>query len=220
MWNARAALAQPAENAKSGGLGRFGHLLKLVDRGAAENAKGGEVVADAIIAAKAREALGTWLAWPDAPRDGPRLVTNGQIESWLAGLPNRLAHPPAAEPVGLREAARTLLGDIADHPDASRRLSGKKILALSAALATPARTDDAAQAGGAVAEVCAFNRGDHVEKISGSKWRGVVVGEYSTSLTPEGYAVESDTETGSVQIYPAKALRSTSAAALHQGSGQ
>ena len=52
-----------------------------------------------------------------------------------------------------------------------------------------------------------FQRGDHVEKISGSNWRGKVVGEYSTDLTPEGYAVESDTETGSVQIYPAKALR-------------
>lgn len=52
-----------------------------------------------------------------------------------------------------------------------------------------------------------FQRGDHVEKVSGSNWRGKVVGEYSTDLTPEGYAVESDTETGSVQIYPAKALR-------------
>ena len=52
-----------------------------------------------------------------------------------------------------------------------------------------------------------FQRGDHVEKISGSKWRGKIVGEYATELTPEGYAVESDTETGSVQIYPAKALR-------------
>lgn len=54
-----------------------------------------------------------------------------------------------------------------------------------------------------------FSRGEHVEKISGSKWRGRVVGYYSTDLTPEGYAVESDTETGSVQIYPAKALRAT-----------
>lgn len=53
----------------------------------------------------------------------------------------------------------------------------------------------------------AFRRGDRVEKISGSSWRGVVVGEYSTNLTPEGYAVESERELGSVQIYPAKALR-------------
>lgn len=51
-----------------------------------------------------------------------------------------------------------------------------------------------------------FKRGDHVRKVSGSQWTGVVVGEYSTELTPEGYAVESSTERGSVQIYPAKAL--------------
>lgn len=51
-----------------------------------------------------------------------------------------------------------------------------------------------------------FKRGDIVRKIKGSSWRGTVVGEYSTNLTPEGYAVESDSETGSVQIYPASAL--------------
>lgn len=62
------------------------------------------VPSDAAVAAKAREALGTWLAWPDAPRDGIRPVTNEQVESWLAGLPNRLGYPPAAEPVGMREA--------------------------------------------------------------------------------------------------------------------
>lgn len=55
-----------------------------------------------------------------------------------------------------------------------------------------------------------FKRGDRVEKISGSSWRGIVAGEYSTSLTPEGYAVESENEPGSVQIYPAKALRNLS----------
>ena len=51
-----------------------------------------------------------------------------------------------------------------------------------------------------------FKRGDHVRKRSGSEWQGHVVGEYSTKLTPEGYAVESDTHAGSVQIYPAAAL--------------
>lgn len=51
-----------------------------------------------------------------------------------------------------------------------------------------------------------FRLGDHVRKTKGSHWKGRVVGTYSTSLTPEGYAVESDTETGSVQIYPAHAL--------------
>lgn len=51
-----------------------------------------------------------------------------------------------------------------------------------------------------------FSLGDTVKKKSGSQWKGKVVGYYSTTLTPEGYAVESDTEIGSVQIYPAKAL--------------
>ena len=51
-----------------------------------------------------------------------------------------------------------------------------------------------------------FKRGDMVRKIGGSSWRGTIVGEYSTELTPEGYAVESDAESGAVQIYPASAL--------------
>lgn len=55
-----------------------------------------------------------------------------------------------------------------------------------------------------------FKRGDSVRKIKGSQWSGKVVGEYSTELTPEGYAVESSSEKGSVQIYPAAALE------LHQ----
>lgn len=51
-----------------------------------------------------------------------------------------------------------------------------------------------------------FKRGDRVRKTKGSSWQGVVCGEYSTALTPEGYAVESEREPGSVQIYPASAL--------------
>lgn len=55
-----------------------------------------------------------------------------------------------------------------------------------------------------------FAFGDHVRKKRGSRWQGRVVGWYSTTLTSEGYAIESDTEHGSVQIYPASALeRST-----------
>jgi dihydrofolate reductase (trimethoprim resistance protein) len=52
-----------------------------------------------------------------------------------------------------------------------------------------------------------FQLGDLVEKRRGSSWHGRIVGWYSTDLTPEGYAVESDHEPGSVQIYPAAALR-------------
>ena len=51
-----------------------------------------------------------------------------------------------------------------------------------------------------------FKLGDAVRKSKGSQWHGRVVGEYSTALTPEGYAVESSAERGSVQIYPAAAL--------------
>lgn len=51
-----------------------------------------------------------------------------------------------------------------------------------------------------------FKRGDRVQKIKGSAWRGHVVGTYSTGLTPEGYNVESENEPGSVQLYPAAAL--------------
>lgn len=51
-----------------------------------------------------------------------------------------------------------------------------------------------------------FQQGERVRKKSGSEWQGVIVGWYSTVLTPEGYAVESETHKGSVQIYPANAL--------------
>lgn len=51
-----------------------------------------------------------------------------------------------------------------------------------------------------------FKLGDLVQKRTGSNWHGRIVGMYSTKLTPEGYAVESMYEVGSVQIYPASAL--------------
>jgi dihydrofolate reductase (trimethoprim resistance protein) len=51
-----------------------------------------------------------------------------------------------------------------------------------------------------------FKRGDKVRKMKGSSWQGRIVGFYSTEYTPEGYAVESEREVGSVQIYPVGAL--------------
>lgn len=51
-----------------------------------------------------------------------------------------------------------------------------------------------------------FGFGDRVRKKSGAAWQGQVVGWYSTKLTPEGYAVESESHLGSVQIYPVAAL--------------
>ncbi|MEM6493896.1 MAG: hypothetical protein AAF650_05900 [Pseudomonadota bacterium] len=49
--------------------------------------------------------------------------------------------------------------------------------------------------------------GTRVTKKSGSSWTGAVVGYYSTKLNPHGLCIESENEPGSVQIYPAKALR-------------
>lgn len=51
-----------------------------------------------------------------------------------------------------------------------------------------------------------FKIGQRVRKRAGAEWEGWVVGTYSTALTPEGYCVESECHTGSVQIYPAAAL--------------
>lgn len=52
-----------------------------------------------------------------------------------------------------------------------------------------------------------FHMGAFVKK-RGTKgqWHGRVVGFYSASCTPIGYAVESWLEKGSVQIYPESAL--------------
>lgn len=58
----------------------------------------------------------------------------------------------------------------------------------------------------------AFPIGTRVIKTRGSSWKGVVVGHYSTSLTPDGVCVESEREPGSVQIYPATALTRVEAA--------
>lgn len=51
-----------------------------------------------------------------------------------------------------------------------------------------------------------WDLGTRVRKVRGSSWQGRIVGFYATDLTPEGYAVESEREPGSVQIYPAAAL--------------
>jgi dihydrofolate reductase (trimethoprim resistance protein) len=48
--------------------------------------------------------------------------------------------------------------------------------------------------------------GTRVRKIEGASWQGPVVGFYSTKLTPEGYAVESEREPGNVQNFPRAAL--------------
>lgn len=52
----------------------------------------------------------------------------------------------------------------------------------------------------------AMRLGDRVRKKRGSSWQGRIVGWYRTTLTPVGWAVESEREPGSVQIYPEHAL--------------
>lgn len=79
---------------------------------------GEEIVSDLVVAHSARRALGTWLAWPDAPRDGPVNVTNEQVENWLSGLPNALA---TTRPVpGLEQFAGFIYALLAPGQDASR----------------------------------------------------------------------------------------------------
>lgn len=68
----------------------------------------------------------------------------------------------------------------------------------------PPTFDQGRRAG--IEEAAKFQLGDRVTKTKGSSWTGLVVGFYSTSLTPIGYAVESENEPGSVQIYPESAL--------------
>lgn len=52
-----------------------------------------------------------------------------------------------------------------------------------------------------------FRVGERVTKVKGSSWTGKIVGVYTSSLTENGYCVESEKEPGSVQIYPETALR-------------
>jgi dihydrofolate reductase (trimethoprim resistance protein) len=51
-----------------------------------------------------------------------------------------------------------------------------------------------------------YEIGDRLRKKRGWDWIGRVVGWYSTKLTPEGYAIESECHSGSVQNYPVDAL--------------
>lgn len=76
-----------------------------------------------------------------------------------------------------------------------------KVLDEETALATPPSSGLDRETGRT------FAVGDRVTKVKGASWTGRVVGTYSTSFTPEGYAVESENEPGSVQIYPAAAIR-------------
>ncbi len=100
-----------------------------------------------------------------------------------------------------------------DNPDfVTQALTLKKLLAIlnsdqHADRQSQPVADHIADAGKLVAGGRKFNLGDRLTKNKGSSWTGHVVGFYSTELTPIGYAIESETEKGSVQIYPEAALR-------------
>lgn len=51
-----------------------------------------------------------------------------------------------------------------------------------------------------------YSFGDRVRKKRGSQWQGRICGWYTTENTPIGYAVESEREIGSVQVWPEAAL--------------
>ena len=96
--------------------------------------------------------------------------------------------------VGSLVDGRVVWADWLAHPN------GSKPEGVNAELLEALRTFESRPKPGA------FRLGDLVKKVSGSAWEGRIVGTYSTDLTPEGYAVESASHPGSVQIYPAKAL--------------
>lgn len=104
-------------------------------------------------------------------------------------------------------SCNTMTPELKHHAEACRY----RIAAEALDLARPLLTATPSYAEGRAAG--RFKVGDRVRKIKGSSWQGIVVGTYSTTLTPEGYAIESEREPGSVQIYPAAAIEALIGAA-------
>jgi hypothetical protein len=107
----------------------------------------------------------------------------------------------------VREAAAKVAEQFPLRTDYTKHDTMNGIAAAIRAMPLPKSSDE----GGSGDAVRQFRIGDRVSKTKGSSWTGRVVGFYSTSLTPEGYAVESENEPGSVQIYPVAALSASSA---------
>lgn len=108
----------------------------------ASGAERSNVPTDAITAEAARLALGRWLAWPDAARDGPVETDNAKVCSWLQGVPaalaaaasgreifadyaNKLATPPA----DVEEAVREKVARIIDPAAWAQRANFQRIIA-------------------------------------------------------------------------------------------
>lgn len=102
-----------------------------------------------------------------------------------------------------RDAAHKLLGGAAPEG----LLTGEQdSLSLVQAFAAHRETAEARALAKAMQWPDQWPLGTRVRKRKGSSWQGRVVGYYSTDLTPCGYAVESEREPGSVQIYPKAAF--------------
>lgn len=120
---------------------------------------------------------------------------------------HRLTHQPATA-----EQPKEISND-----DDNRRVGAPVALGADSCCSAPLLSSQelAAQPVGDVER--RWKLGDLVCKKKGSGWHGRVVGFYSTELTPTGYAVESEFERGSVQIYPEAALEDWPADAIEQG---
>lgn len=128
-------------------------------------------------------------SWPahNRARFSTCLYTREQLEQAGAAEHERLTRCVENVSAQLREVEARYAALLKDVADSTTLLRPPPLMVVAAPKGT-------------------FSRGDLVRKRSGSAWVGRVVGEYSTNLTPEGYAVESDAHPGSVQIYPAAAL--------------
>lgn len=129
--------------------------------------------------------------WDDIRASIAGGCTNSGPRDWLEGVLDEHDHDIARLERALKLIASGMVGD--------RVLSE---LELSGIASAALEAEKAFWHG----ERREFALGQRVRKTKGSSWHGRVVGFYSTSLTPIGYAIESDREPGSVQIYPETAL--------------
>lgn len=127
---------------------------------------------------------------------GIRYRTNQALEAFLTEIAAALSSAPApAEIVAIEDGAPIILRLFGrGHPPVMMRTGDAPD---GEGIRTPARM---------TLPGARFRLDDRVRKLRGSSWQGLVVGFYSTRLTPIGYAVESEREPGSVQIYPESAL--------------
>lgn len=111
--------------------------------------------------------------------------------AFQAMLAAPIAFQSEQTPVGIVDRLSVAAGKTAAHFDIADCPIGTRLYAAPIAQTAPQGK---------------FAMHQRVRKTSGSEWQGRICGTYSTPLTPEGYAVESEAHAGSVQIYPAKAL--------------